>query len=73
MTHQVEVISKQKSIALVAHDNKKRDLLEWARYRGSIPIQAAGRENSILFDEPSPADRSGRCGLPLELSQALRR
>ncbi len=27
-----ELISKKKNIALIAHDNKKSDLLEWARF-----------------------------------------
>jgi methylglyoxal synthase len=55
MSHQVEVISKQKSIALVAHDNKKRDLLEWARYNRAIVARhtlfATGTTGELLARE----------------------
>ena len=32
MPHKRIVMAPDKKIALVAHDNKKRDLLEWAKY-----------------------------------------
>lgn len=32
-------MSQQKRIALVAHDNKKQDLLEWAEYNRSLLLQ----------------------------------
>jgi methylglyoxal synthase len=32
-------MSQQKRIALVAHDNKKQDLLEWAEYNRNILLQ----------------------------------
>lgn len=45
-------ISKQKTIALVAHDNKKKDLIEWAKYnRDSLAnhkILATGTTGTLL-------------------------
>lgn len=46
---------KSKSIALVAHDNKKRDLLEWARYNRTLlerhQIFATGTTGETLVRE----------------------
>ncbi len=36
MVHQKIVMKHDKKIALVAHDNKKRDLLEWAKYNRDL-------------------------------------
>ena len=36
MTAIAAEISSRKRIALVAHDNKKQDLLEWARYNRDL-------------------------------------
>lgn len=45
----------RKSIALVAHDNKKRDLIEWASFnRGSLSVHAlyaTGTTGSLLEEE----------------------
>lgn len=46
------IIPEKKSIALVAHDNKKKDLLEWALYnKGSLcahHLFATGTTGSLL-------------------------
>jgi methylglyoxal synthase len=36
IAHQKIVMEHDKKIALVAHDNKKRDLLEWAKYNRTL-------------------------------------
>ena len=36
MTYQKIVMKHDKKIALVAHDNKKRDLLEWAKFNRTL-------------------------------------
>jgi methylglyoxal synthase len=45
-------IGETKKIALVAHDNKKHDLLEWARFNGEIlarhTIYATGTTGRLL-------------------------
>jgi methylglyoxal synthase len=51
----------RKRIALIAHDNRKQDLLEWARYNcGSLSLHklsATGTTGALLHDE---------LGLPIE-------
>lgn len=48
-------IEQQKKIALVAHDNKKRDLLEWAKYNRNLLSQhelyATGETGTMLEKE----------------------
>lgn len=36
-TNKTLAMARKKRIALVAHDNKKRDILEWAKYNLSRP------------------------------------
>ncbi len=47
-------MSQQKRIALVAHDNKKADLLEWARFNRHLLLQhdlcATGTTGQLLED-----------------------
>lgn len=53
MTEEIKKeVSKQKTIALVAHDNKKKDLIEWAKFnRDSLAnhkILATGTTGTLL-------------------------
>lgn len=55
MNHDVSVIERHKKIALVAHDNKKADLLAWARYNRSVlahhELYATGTTGKLLEQE----------------------
>lgn len=48
----VQHLSPRKRIALVAHDNKKRDLVEWSRYNKKLlsehDLYATGTTGSLL-------------------------
>lgn len=54
-TNETSVIERRKHIALVAHDNKKKDLSEWARYnRGTLAyheLYATGTTGKLLEAE----------------------
>jgi len=49
------LIGRRKKIALVAHDNKKRDLLEWAKFNKALlaghELYATGTTGKLLADE----------------------
>jgi methylglyoxal synthase len=51
----VPPVPRRKQIALIAHDNRKDDLLDWARYnRGTLEkhvLHATGTTGSLLADE----------------------
>jgi methylglyoxal synthase len=69
MTTNSPVIGVKKRIALVAHDNKKTDLLEWARYnRGTLSrhhLFATGTTGGLLeleLELPITQFKSGPIG-----------
>jgi methylglyoxal synthase len=55
MAYQKIVMQRDKKIALVAHDNKKRDLLEWARYNRALlshhDLYATGTTGTLIERE----------------------
>ena len=55
MAHQKFAMELDKKIALVAHDNKKRDLVEWAKYNRDLlahhKVYATGTTGEILERE----------------------
>jgi methylglyoxal synthase len=55
MNYQEIIMRQDKRIALVAHDNKKRDLLEWAKYNLKLlahhEIYATGTTGATLAQE----------------------
>jgi len=66
MPHKVIVMGRDKKIALVAHDNKKRDLVEWARYNRKLlahhKLYATGTTGRILAEEVGLAVTGLRSG-----------
>lgn len=52
MEHSIVKLRQKKRIALVAHDNKKQDLLEWAKWNKSLLIKhdlyATGTTGNLL-------------------------
>jgi methylglyoxal synthase len=55
MTNKIALISKRKKIALIAHDHKKPDLLEWVRFNKGTLLQhelfATGTTGRLLEQE----------------------
>ena len=55
MAHKKVPMEHDKKIALVAHDNKKRDLVEWAKYNRDLlahhQVFATGTTGKILEEE----------------------
>jgi methylglyoxal synthase len=55
MTHKIIGMEHDKRIALVAHDNKKKDLVEWAKFNQMLlthhRIYATGSTGKILEQE----------------------
>lgn len=55
MKKAVALMGKRKKIALIAHDNRKKDLSEWAKYNREVLSQhdlfATGTTGTILSEE----------------------
>ncbi len=55
VNHKKIAMKHDKKIALVAHDNKKRDLVEWSKYNQALlehhTIYATGTTGEILEQE----------------------
>jgi len=55
MSDRLPAMSRRKRIALIAHDNRKQDLLDWARFnRGTLTrheLYATGTTGSVLAAE----------------------
>jgi hypothetical protein len=61
--------SETKRIALVAHDNKKADLLEWARFNrdtlAAHHLYATGTTGTVIESELATSFHVGRCEIVL--------
>jgi methylglyoxal synthase len=55
MEYKKTEMERQKNIVLVAHDNKKRDLLEWAKFNKDLlarhTLYATGTTGTLLESE----------------------
>lgn len=55
MRQKIVPMSPRKRIALIAHDNKKQDMLEWAKYNKALLHQhdlfATGTTGSLIAEE----------------------
>jgi methylglyoxal synthase len=55
MTHKIIAMERDKRIALIAHDHKKRDLVEWAKFNRTLlahhRIYATGTTGVLLEQE----------------------
>jgi methylglyoxal synthase len=78
MTAIATEIASRKRIALVAHDNKKRDLLEWARYNRDLlahhELLATGTTGKLLEEAlktPITILQSGPLGGDLQIGAKI--
>ncbi len=72
------VLKPRKRIGLVAHDNKKQDLIDWARYNRSVlaahDLVATGTTGTILgreLDLPITCLQSGPLGGDLQIGAMI--
>src|SRR5258706_11938133 len=78
MTPIAAEIASRKRIALVAHDNKKQDLLEWAHFNRALLAQhdllATGTTGKLLekaLDTPVTKLQSGPLGADLQIGAKI--
>ena len=78
MTRVAAEIASRKRIALVAHDNKKQDLLEWARYNRELlakhDLLATGTTGKLLEEAlrtPITKLQSGPLGGDLQIGAKI--
>jgi len=54
-------MASRKRIVMIAHDNRKRDMLEWARHNYAVlrhhELHATGTTGGIIADDDVPALR----------------
>ena len=64
MSNLTAIIGQRKKIALIAHDHKKTDLLEWVKFNKGTLLQhelfATGTTGKLLEQEIGPRTRD-RC------------
>ncbi len=78
MEYKKIVIGERKKIALVAHDHKKQDLVEWARFNKALlthhELYATGTTGALLervLDVPIVKFQSGPLGGDLEIGASI--
>jgi methylglyoxal synthase len=78
VTHHVISMGTRKKIALVAHDNRKRDLLEWAKYNRALlanhELFATGTTGGLVEDHlkiPVMKLQSGPLGGDLQMGAKI--
>jgi methylglyoxal synthase len=75
---QFRILPAKKRIALVAHDNKKKDLIDWAFYNRTVlsmhELYATGTTGRLLaesLDQPVQALHSGPLGGDLQIGSLI--
>lgn len=78
MEYKKIIIGEKKKIALIAHDNKKHDLVEWARFNktllGNHELYATGTTGALLeqvLGVPITKFQSGPLGGDLEIGASI--